>query len=303
MNIVLTGSLGHITKPLAEALLQKAHGVTLISSSEDRRAAIEALGATAAIGPLEDVDFLTATFTGADAVYLMEPPPNYFDQDLDMEKYWLSLAEGYKKAVQDAGVKKVIHLSSIGAHTDEGVGMLAAHYKVEAVLKSLPAEVGIKFMRPVGFYYNMYAYIGTMKAQGAIVQNYGGDEKEPWVAPADIAAVIAEEFDTPFSGRTVRYIASEELSPNEVVAILGEAIGNPDLKWVEITDAQMLDGMTGLGMKPESAKGIVEMNAGRKSGVLYEDYYQNQPVLGPTKLQEFAAEFARTYNHVSAPKH
>ncbi|MCW3089971.1 MAG: NAD-dependent epimerase/dehydratase family protein [Ferruginibacter sp.] len=38
------------------------------------------------------------------------------------------IANSYKQAIEQSGVKKVIHLSSIGAHTDKGNGMLAAHY-------------------------------------------------------------------------------------------------------------------------------------------------------------------------------
>jgi uncharacterized protein YbjT (DUF2867 family) len=72
MNIVLTGSLGHISKPLAQILIQKGHSVTVISSKEERQKDIEDLGATAAIGTMEDVDFLTNTFKRADIVYLME---------------------------------------------------------------------------------------------------------------------------------------------------------------------------------------------------------------------------------------
>ncbi len=74
----------------------------------------------------------------------------------------------------------------------------------------------IKTMRPVGFYYNMFAFMPTIKSQGIIVSNYGGNEKEPWVSPSDIAGVIAEEIEKPFNGRTIRYIASDEVSPNEV---------------------------------------------------------------------------------------
>ena len=51
----------------------------------------------------------------------------------------------------------------------------------------------------------------------------GGDEKEPWVSPLDIAAIIAEEIEKPFNGRTVRYIASDEVSPNEVAKVLGRS--------------------------------------------------------------------------------
>lgn len=151
-------------------------------------------------------------------------------------------------------------------------------------------------MRPGGFYYNMFAYIPTIKSQGIIVQNYGGDEKEPWVSPADIAATIAEEIELPFEGRKVRYIASDEVSPNEVATILGQAINKPDLKWVTIPDEQMLNGMIAAGMNPGIAKGLVEMNAGRRSGVLYEDYYLHRPNLSKTKLIEFANDFAKAFN-------
>ncbi|MGF6925104.1 uncharacterized protein YbjT (DUF2867 family) [Chitinophaga sp. W2I13] len=74
MKIIVTGSLGNISQPLTTELVQKGHTVVVISSSPERQKDIEALGAAAAIGTLEDVDFLAATFTGADAVYCMIPP-------------------------------------------------------------------------------------------------------------------------------------------------------------------------------------------------------------------------------------
>jgi len=102
-------------------------------------------------------------------------------------------------------------------------------------------------------------------------------------------------MEKPFEGRTIRYIASEEVSPNEVAQILGEAIGKPGLKWLEIPDEQMLNGMKAAGMNPEIAKGLVEMNAGRRSDVLYEDYKQHKPTLGKVKLTDFAKEFATAF--------
>ncbi len=58
MNYVLTGSIGHITRPVAIKLLEKGHKVTIITSNADRVKEIESLGATAAVGSVEDVDFL-----------------------------------------------------------------------------------------------------------------------------------------------------------------------------------------------------------------------------------------------------
>lgn len=298
MKIVITGSLGHISRPLATALVQKGHTVTVISSKPERQQEIEAIGASAAIGRMEDPGFLAAAFKAADIVYVMEAlaPGAFFDKHVDVNAAVTSIGSSYKEAIHASGVKRVVHLSSIGAHTAAGNGMLAFHYNVENILKALPGDVSIKFMRPVGFYYNMFAFIPAMKTQGAIISNYGGDDKEPWVSPLDIAEVIAEEMEKPFNGREIRYIASDEVSPNEVAKILGEAVGQPGLEWRTVTDEQMLGGMVAAGMNPQTARGLVEMNAARRNGVLYKDYYQHQPVLGHVKLKAFAKEFAAVYN-------
>ena len=294
MKIVVTGSLGHISKPLTEELVQKGHDVTVISSKAERQKYIEAIGAKAAIGTMNDADFLTKAFAGADIVYCMETLGHgfFFNQELDYMGAILKIGNNYKHAIEQSGVKKVIHLSSIGAHTDQANGMLAFHYKVEKILQELPSDVSIKFMRPVGFYYNMLAFIPVIKSAGAIIQNYGGDEKEPWVSPVDIATVIAEEIEKSFEGRTIRYIASDEASPNEIAKLLGEAIGKPDLKWITITDEQMLSNLIAAAMNAGVAKGYVEMNAGRRGQLLYEDYLRNRPELCKIKLKDFAKDFA-----------
>ncbi len=295
MKLVITGSLGHISKPLAEQLVQEGHTVTVISSNPDKMQAIKALGAIPAIGSLEDPAFLAAAFRGADAVYLMEPPGNFFDPNFDVHEHVARLAHNFVQAVGKSGLKRVVHLSSIGAHTDKGNGILKFHYNVEKILNQLPADVAIAFMRPVGFYYNLLSFVPVNKSQGAIVTKYGGDDKEPWVAPVDIATAIKKVITEPFEGRTIHYVASEELSPNEVAAILGKAIGRPDLKWIAIPDEQLLNGMLAAGMNPITARGLVEMNAGRRGGGLYEDYVRHRPLLGKTKMTEFAKEFAKAY--------
>lgn len=297
MKVVLTGSLGHISKPLAVALIAKGHSVTVISSKAERKSEIEKIGATAAIGTISDSDFLATTFTGADIVYTMVPPVDFFDQNLNIIEHYVRLANHYKQAILQAGTTNVIHLSTIAAHTNKGNGMLAYGYEIERVMRTLPERVAIKFMRPVGFYYNMFAFIPAIKNAGSIFQNYGGENwKEPWVSPLDIADTIAEEIELPFHGKTVRYITSDEVSPNEVARILGEAIGKPDLKWITISDKDFMANLTRIGFSPQAAEGLANMNAGRVSGVLYEDYLRHKPSLGKIKLNDFAKEFAAVYH-------
>ncbi|RXM39286.1 NAD-dependent dehydratase [Chryseobacterium sp. CH21] len=298
MNIVLTGSIGNIGKPLTKELVDKGHSVTVISSNKERMAAIEALGAKAAIGNMFDPDFLTEIFTGADIVYLMETMEaagDLFDENVDFIEKINEIGHHYKMAVERSGVKKIIHLSSIGAHTDKGTGIIVFHHHVEQILKQLPEDLAIKFIRPVGIYFNMFSFINTIKNKGAIISNWGGDRKEPWVSPLDIAAVVTEEIEKPFEGRTVRYVASDEVSPNEIAKALGEAIGNPELEWKVISDAELLKSWLNIGFNEQVAKGFVETQASQRSGILYEDYDKHLTVLGKVKLADFAKEFAAVY--------
>jgi uncharacterized protein YbjT (DUF2867 family) len=300
MKIVITGSLGYTSTPLVQELIKKGHSVTVISRSTEKQKEIEALGAKAAIGTMEDVNFLTAVFMGADAVYcMMVPGGNFSDPNNSVQDVIVradKIAHNYVQAIQQSGVKRVVYLSSVGAHTNKDNGLLAIHYNAENSLKQLPSDVSITFMRPVGFYKNLFSYVNGIKTQGVIASNYGAGDRVLLVSSIDIAAAIAEEIISPTVARKVRYVASEELTCNEVAGILGAAIGKPDLKWIIITDEQLLGGLKAFGMNASFAESFVQMNAGTHSGKVYEDYDRNKPTLGKVKLKDFAPEFAAVYH-------
>jgi uncharacterized protein YbjT (DUF2867 family) len=296
MKVIVTGSLGNISKPLTKELVAKGHAVTVISSKPEKQTDIEALGATAVIGTLEDVNLLVSTFTGAVTVYCMVPPNNYFDRNLDLIAYYRRLGNNYAHAIGQSGVKRVVNLSSIGAHLDKGSGIILGAHHVEQILNELSSDVAITHLRPTSFYYNLFSFVDMIRGSGFIAANYGADDKIPWVSPIDIAAAIAEELVTPMVGRKVRYVVSEELTGNKTARILGVAIGKPDLKWTIISNEQMLSGLESAGMNPQIAAGLVEMYASLHSGLLAEDYYRNQPtVMGKVKLADFAKEFAAAF--------
>ena len=296
MNVTITGSLGHIGRPLTQELVKKGHSVTVISSNAEKQPAIKSLGAISAIGSLEDVDFIASSFSNADVVYCMVPPANYFDHNLDLLGYYQRLGNNYVQAIEQAGVKKIINLSSIGGHLDKGNGIILGAHHVENLLNKLSHDVSITHVRPTQFYYNLLPQVHSAKNNGFIASNIGNDVINSWVSPLDIARAIAEEITSPFIGRKVRYVASEEISYNELVRILGNAIGNPELKWLAITDEQMKDGLISVGMNPEIAEGLTEMCAAIHSGLLYEDYNLHKPsIMGNVKVTDFANDFAAGY--------
>lgn len=297
MKITLTGSLGNIGKPLATELVKKGHSVTVITSNPEKQNEIEAMGAVAAVGSLNDVDFVTKSFTGADIVYCMVPPANYFNPYLDLLDYFQKIGTNFAQAINESGVKKVINLSSIGAHLESGNGILLGTNYVEKSLNELPGDVAIVHIRPTEIFNNLLPQIYSAKNNGFIASNVRSTVVNSWVSPIDIADVVVQEITTPFTGRKVRYVASEELNSTELITILGKAIGNPDLKWLSVTDEQMQSGLETIGMKPDIAKGMTEMYAAIDSGLLYEDYNLNKPTpMGKVKAIDFAKEFAAAYN-------
>lgn len=292
MRITITGSLGNISKPLAIALIKKGHTVTVISSNAGKQKDIETLGATVAIGSLEDSDFLTSAFNGADAVYCMVPP-NY--RESDQLAYYKRIGNSYAEAINQAGVKQVVQLSSWGAHLDKGTGVIVGSHHVENIFKQLQ-DVSVTFLRPTSFYNNLYHYVGMIKQAGIIGTNYGGDNKITLVSPADIAIAAAEELEANTHGTKIRYIASDERSCNEIASVLGNAIGKADLKWLTFPDEQVQAEMEKNGVPANMAAMLVELNASIRTGLIREDYDLHKPtVMGKVKLEDFAKDFALAF--------
>jgi len=295
MKIVVTGSLGHISKPLSKELILKGHSVTVISSDPEKQSAIEDLGAKAAIGSVHDAEFLVRIFSAADAVYTMVPPVSYMQPNLNPVQHFSDIGSNYSSAILQAGIQKVINLSSWGAHRDNGTGGIVGAYYLEQIMNSLPAEVSITHIRPASFYYNLFGFIPSIKYTGSIAANYGGEDLAVLVAPEDIAAAVAEELENNASGRNIRYVASDELTCNEIATILGEAIGKPSLQWNLISDEQAQQNLEQAGIPASSAALLVELQAGHHKGLIAEDYFKHRPALGKIRLADFAKDFALAF--------
>jgi len=295
MKFVITGGAGHISKPLTLQLLKAGHEVTVISRNTNNLEEVVKAGAKAAAGSVEDVDFLTKTFTGADAVYTMVPPKM---DAADWKGHIEQIGKNYTAAIKAAGVKYVVNLSSIGAHLFDGCGPVSGIHRAELALNTLE-DVNIKHLRPAYFYDNLFSNLGLIRKAGIMGSNFAiADKKFTIVAPVDIAAAAADELlSLSFTGHSIRYIASDEVSTTDIAKAIGSAIGKPELPWVEFTDEQAYGGMVGAGLTEEVAKNYVEMGNAIRTGSMGEDYWKHRPAsLGKVKLADFAKAFAGAYN-------
>lgn len=293
MKIIVTGSLGNISKPLALQLIAQGHEVTIISSKADKKHEIEEIGANAAIGSVTDVEFLKTIFAGADSVYGMTPP-NFGASD--MIGYYTDVANAYALAAKTTDVKHIVYLSSYGADLEKGTGIIVGSHQSEGILNALQG-VAVTCLRPTYFYYNLYHFMDMIKEQGMIGSNFGGDDKLVMVAPLDIAIAAAEELTAANPQSKVRYIASDEYTCNEVAKLIGQAIGKPNLQWLTFTDEQTKNAMLEHGRPPVITDLLVELGAAIHTGLLRSDYERHKPAPGKVKLPEFVKEYAAAYHH------
>ncbi len=293
MKITVTGSLGNIGKPLTQELVQKGHKVTVISSNPAKQTEIEKLGAAAAIGSLEDVDFLKSVFATSDAVFTMVPP-NFTAPD--SRAYYNHIGNNFAQAIAQSSIKHVVNLSSWGAHLATGTGFIVGAHDVENLLNGL-SDVAITHLRAGYFYYNLFHFTGMIKTAGLIGSNYGGEDRIVMVAPSDIATAAVEELQkTPTAGSSIRYVASDDRTANEVARALGAAINIPNLKWLTFTNDEVRNAMEQQGVPAEIITNTIELNASIHNGAMRQDYDKHVPELGKVKIEDFAKAFAAVYN-------
>lgn len=114
MNVVLTGSTGHVGYALLLKLIERGWNVTVLLRRPDDR--ITALGCTPAIGDVTDRESLCRAFAGADAVFHSAGMVEISKGAEEMT--WKVNYQGTLNVIdacRQCGVKKLVYLSSVDA--------------------------------------------------------------------------------------------------------------------------------------------------------------------------------------------
>jgi uncharacterized protein YbjT (DUF2867 family) len=295
MKYIITGSTGHISKPLTQQLTAAGHEVTVITSNASRTEEIEGLGAKAAVGSVEDRDFLIKTFAGADAVYLMIPP-NFGAND--WFTYQKAVADNYIAAALANKPKYVLILSSVGAHMGSGCGPVDGAAYLEKESEKL-TDSQIHILRPSYFFNNLFSQIGMIKHAGIVGSTQPADFKLILVDPSDIANAAAAHLLHPDQATSrIEYVASEDtLTWTDITKAIGVAIGKTDLPFVQFTDEQSHAGMLQAGLSKTIADGYTQMGKALRDGDMQADYWRSgTKATGKVKLADFVKVFAAAYS-------
>ena len=281
---VITGATGHTGKIISENLLAAGKSVKVIGRSADRLAELVAKGAEAAIGDLSDVAFLTKTFTGAEAVYLMIPPKLDIS---DWGAYQRELSDNYLQALKASKVPKVVLLSSIGAHLLEGAGPISGIGKLEQALRQIDG-LDVLALRPGYFMENLFSSVDMIKHAGIYGSIVEPDRPVTMVHTSDIAKVATERLlDLSFSGHTHEFITGDRPTFKDATQVIGKAIGKPELPYIQFSSADAKAGMMQAGLPETIADGYVDMQQAMNNGDFVAGYVETNNLKEPVTLVWF----------------
>ncbi|WP_197341113.1 NAD(P)H-binding protein [Ralstonia solanacearum] len=252
---VVIGANGQVGRKVVEQLSRRGAAVRAIVQRVEAGQALPHVEAR--VGDATDVAFLREALSGADALFTLTPPSfNAPSHARAVDRFGSAVLA----AIAASDVRKVVNLSSAGATLPQGTGPIAGLYRNEQRLNSL-ATVDVLHLRAASFMENLLAKIGPMRQSGLLPDMADGDVPMPMVAAADLAQAAADALLAPtFTGKSAAALLGDrDYTMREAAAILGAAVGRPDIAYVRAAPADAKAALIAHGFSPDVADQFEEM--------------------------------------------
>jgi len=251
---LIAGVSGKTGAAAATALLEKRQAVRVLVRSEEKGQAWREKGAEVAVASLDDVAGLTRALTGVKGAYLLVPPdlaaPDYLSRG---RRFLGAMAE----ALGTARVPHVAFLSSIGAQLEKGTGPVVILHEGEKRLVGLRGTRAT-FIRAGYFMENTLMMLSMIKNQGIMGNPAAPDKKISLVATRDIATYAAQILsEWKFTGCSAHDLYGDQLSFNEIAAVLSRKLALPGLKYIQFPPEQAVAAMDGISKSAQQITHII----------------------------------------------
>jgi len=286
---VVLGASGHTGHIVANQLLAGGQKVRVVGRNAAHLQPLAAKGAETFIADVTDAATLAQAFRQADSAYVMIPPNTTSNDPLG---YSNRVGDAIAAAVQNAGTKNVVALSSIGADKASGTGPVVGLHNLEQKLNQINGA-NVLHLRAGYFMENALPQVNAVRQMGAVATPLRADLKLAMIATRDIGAAAAEALLRPsVRGKQTRELLGQrDLTYSEVSTIIGQAIGKPDLKYVQVLDDQFRGVLLQMGMSEQFAKLLVEMTGALNAGYMRALEPRSPQNTTPTSFETFVAEY------------
>ena len=285
---VITGATGNTGSVVAEELLARSEKVRVVGRSAEKLERFVQKGAEAFIGDVTDTEAMTRAFTGARAVYAMIPP-DYTSPNPRADQ--AKTAEALGTALERAGVRYAVCLSSVGASLAEGTGPVRGLHGFEERMKRVPG-LNALVLRPGYFMENLLSYIGLIRSMSMIAGTLKGDLPIGMIATRDVGVRAAEELrKLDFTGAPVlELVGPRDVTLNETAKVIGQGIGKPGLSYSKVPGMMVRAAMTQMGFSPTVADLMLEMFDAMNDGRMRALEPRTAQNTTPTTLEQFVAD-------------
>jgi nucleoside-diphosphate-sugar epimerase len=242
MHVFVTGATGWIGSATVDELLREGHEVSGLARSERSAASLEAKGATAWRGDLDDTASLHAGAAAADAVVHLANKHDWADPDgtnrteraaveamlaaVDGSSKPFVIANGLSGITDGRLVAEDDPSPAVGPDADRGgsenLVLAAEHRGVRSIaVRFAPSVHGqgdwgfVKFL--------------TATARERGVSGYVADGRTEWSAVhvGDAARLIRRALESAPSGTRLHAVAEQAISTRDIAAAIGAALGVP----------------------------------------------------------------------------
>ncbi len=296
---VVLGASGHTGQVVAKNLLAAGQKVRVVGRSADRLQSLAAKGAEIFVADAADAQALTRALKGSEAAYVLIPPNPTSN---DYRAFQDRVSDAIATAVQNAGVKNVVSLSSIGADKPIGTGPVAGLHDLEQKLNQVDGA-NVLHLRAGYFMENTLPQVAVIRMMGSLAGPVRPDLKLPMIATRDIGEAAADALmRREFRGKQTRELQGQrDLNYVEVASIIGEAIGKASLGYIHAPDDQLRVAMTQMGMSANFVGLILEMAGALNSGHMKALEARSAGNSTPTSFETFVEEeFAPAYRDQAA---
>ncbi len=258
------GATGQVGSVVVDTLLARGERVRAVVRSAERGAAMAARGAELAVSDATSVKSLTQAFTGAEGVFVLNPPAF---ASPDMFAACKEVCRALVAAIEGSGAPRVVALSSIGAQLPSGTGNIGTDHLLEESLRGLAAPV--TSVRGAWFMENWAGMLDSARADGVMPSLLTPFERAiPQVSAADMGRVCAEAMVESRHGQAVIEVEGPEpYSPVDVAAAFAAALGR-EVVAVPVPEDQWTDVFLSMGNSPRNAEAWIELIHAVNSGHL-----------------------------------
>lgn len=289
-----TGNIGHF---VAEELLKRGHTVRALGRDEKKLHHLELKGAVPIHLDFENAEALTEAFKDAYAVFSFIPPAHFYENFADYQDV---VSQAIIQAIQDAGIKRVVNLSSVGADLPDGTGPIKGLHVHEKRLDALPFLTTLVQLRPNFFMENLNGLIPMIESQGELRTPLLGDLPIPMCATRDIAWKAADFLDdtAPHPHLIFDFVGPKDVTMEYAAEVFSKFL-DQSVKYVQISYSDARNALIASGMPAKSADMFIEMYDAFNARSIKPTQEIKPTHRGTTSLEEYISMVVhRLYAHV-----